>query len=181
MALRFVLTGEPFHVQLERRFAFIYGNMRKAMKLAAKEVAANIEYNIKQDIQAAGNFSSRWQNSFKVTVRYFLFGADIDIRSNDPIFVFFTKGGIIHGKPLLWLPLSGSGVTVPPSRYPGKLFSGKSRKGTPLLFSAVSKKPIYFGVAVVHIPQKFHLDRIVRAETAKFGEIYRQRFRDLQK
>lgn len=181
MSLKFVIQGEPLHVQLERKLSFIYGNMRKAMLLAANEIADNIKYRINKDIKSAGNFGPRWQNSFKVTVNRKFFGANIDITSNNRIFTFFTKGGVIYGKPLLWLPLSGTGVTVPPSRYPERLFSGKSRNGTPLLFSAKTKKPIYFGVSVVYIPQKFHVNKIVREEANKFSIIYKQKFKELQK
>jgi len=92
----------------------------------------------------------------------------------------FEFGATIRPKnaKYLWLPFRGApGVDVWPRAYAGVLLFATSRKGTPLAGDKAAMAEArteddrnrawrYFGLAQVHIGQKFHLRKII-ADVAK--------------
>jgi hypothetical protein len=150
---------------------------QRAAGATAREAAFQIQEFGRADIAAAGNFgSARWQQGFKATT--LLRGQDftIEVSSVVPYFMIFERGGVIHGKPLLWIPLSfatdAKGVMA--RDFPGGLFRVDRKSGAaPLLFSVASGDPKYFGKESVTIPKKFHIRQIITAVSQKMAKIYR--------
>lgn len=180
MAITIKLKGDDVRHQMRRNFTLAINRMRKATVAAANEIAANIKREGDADIRAAGRFGPRWTGDFLVTVRPKvggLFGAVISIEHRNAIAAFFETGGVIRGHPYLWLPFSGNGITVPPSQYPGRLFSAKSRDGLPLLFSYETREPIYFGVTSVNVQRKFHITDIIRKNARLLPVVYARHFK----
>lgn len=180
MVVRIRFKGEDVGVQMKRNFTFFMGRMRKATLKASREIAADIERDGREDILSAGNFGQRWADGLNVDVSSRtggIFGATIDIDHGIPYAGIFEKGGRIKGQPLLWLPLSFRSITIPPSQYPGGLFSAKSKRGIPLLFSKTDRRPVYFGISEVTIPRKFHIREIAEKHAKRFRASYFRHFR----
>lgn len=140
---------------------------------ASMNMAAALARQLGQaDIAQAGSFGARWIDALQVAVTGSGNNMRLSMKLNVPGADIFETGGVIQGKPLLWLPLSGTdAVGVPPKDY-GGLFSAKSSKGLPLLFSLADKLPRYFGIPSVTIPQLFHL----RDDLNDVKEVYRAVF-----
>jgi len=172
--LKIAITGEPVGTQLQRNFDAIRKDIRSASLATATEVAELIQTAGRAQIASAGHFGTRFINGFVCFAQKIPNGAIIDIEHKEKLAAFFEKGGLIQGKPLLWIPFSNSGVTVPPSQYGGKLFYGRSRHGTPLLFSYETRKPIYFGVKSVYVPRKFRLREIIAKNIRLIPSVYQR-------
>jgi hypothetical protein len=149
MALKFLfeaLTG-----QFERKTRAIYRPIATAGTAAIKDAANQIKKEGRANIGAAG-FSRRWQNALRVDV-FPRVGVSADAallaRHRIPYAGVFERGAQIRGKPLLWIPLSGT-----PAKLGGKRFSPRvyrqmigplraftSRRGTPLLGGPLTGRP----------------------------------------
>jgi hypothetical protein len=111
-----------------------------------------------RDIMSAGKFGARWINALSVGVSGTRNNMKLSMSLDVPGADILEEGGEIQGKPLLWIPISGTDAEgVQASDYSGGLFSVQSPTGTPLLFSREDKKPKYFGISQVTIPKLFHL------------------------
>lgn len=141
-----------------------------ALKVAANMVASMLRQKVSADIAGAGNFGSEYLKGLSVTVEE----TTIKLKLEAPGADIFEKGGTIHGRPLLWLPLSGTdAVGIKASEYGDQLFSvNRLEGGVPLLFSIKDHAPKYFGVPSVKIPKKFHIAEIEKEVMDGFPAIY---------
>ncbi len=142
----------------------------QAFATSLNMVASMMRDEVKADIAGAGNFGSQYTDGLSVTVD----GTKITTKLDTPGAGLFETGGTIHGKPLLWLPISGTdAVGVQASDYGSKLFSvNRKAGGVPLLFAIKDHAPKYFGVPSVTIPKKFHIAEIEQRVMAGFKEIF---------
>src|SRR6185369_5307318 len=133
-------------------------DLQNAMRTAINMAASMIQEQTREDIMKAGKFGETYLAGLTVRVE----GNSIKTRLDAPGASVFQNGGTIKGRPLLWLPISGTDAVGTRARdYPGKLFSvNREAGGPPLLFSVSDHAPKYFGVPSVHIPKKFHLSEI---------------------
>lgn len=168
MKVKLNLAGERIGPQLERKSVKWKKWVNDSSREAAKDVVDYVVPLARRDISQAGHFGSRWVTGFvgKVTEG----GGTVKVTfsmPNDPPMRYwrvFEFGAVIHGKPLLWIPLSfakdANGVNA--RDYPGKLFRVNRKVGAPLLLGGNPATPKYFGKESVTIPKKFHLRDIIR-------------------
>lgn len=186
MTVRLFLSGEKVGPQLARSNA---KNLKKI--LAAERGAANdvIDYVVpraRADIHAAGRFGTRWSDGFKgkKTEGGGFIRVSFTMPTAPPMKFWrvFEFGAIIHGKPLLWIPLSfakdAQGIRA--RDYPGKLFRVNRKGGkSPLLMASGSPaQPKYFGREFVTIPKKFHLTSIIRDGAKRLKLFYSERMKN---
>ncbi len=142
----------------------------QAFATSLNMVASMMKEAVTNDIAGAGKFGSDYTDQLSVTVE----GTKITTRIDAPGAALFERGGVIHGKPLLWLPISGTDAEgIQASNYGDKLFSvNRKAGGVPLLFSVKDHAPKYFGVPSVTISKKFHIAEIEQRVMAGFREIF---------
>lgn len=143
-----------------------------ALKTAANMIASMLREQITADIASAGAFGSKFTPT--VTVSGTGNGVSIHTKIEGPGAEIFEKGGVIHGKPLLWLPISGTDAEgIQASNYGDQLFSvNRLTGGPPLLFSIKDHAPKYFGIPSVNIPKKFHVAEIEKRIMDSFPQVY---------
>lgn len=173
MTIRFRMQGEDIGAQLSRNFRKVRDEINDKAYRAAVISADNIRNRGRSDIQKAGNFGQRWQSGWQVRVYRGKTKITISCWHTIKYAMIFQTGGTVQGKPLLWIPLPGRGKASPRS-YPGGLFSGKSSRGTPLLFSRRTKEPIFFGVSSINQKKRFHLLEIVKQVYDEFPTTYKR-------
>jgi hypothetical protein len=163
--VRLNLAGERVGPQLERKGTKWKAQINSAARGAAEDVVEYVVPRAREDISQAGRFGSRWTQGFtgKVTEG----GGNVKVSFSEvvPYWRVFEFGAVIHGRPLLWIPLSfakdAQGIRA--RDYPGKLFRvDRKAGGAPLLLGGNPATPKYFGIASVTIPKKFHLRDIIR-------------------
>lgn len=201
------------------KFKYDYGKPREAfeglIEPVAKAGTAAIDL-VGRDIKTEGRaniagagFSKRWQNALRVN-RYPRRGvsssAALWIYHKIPYAEVFESGATIHGKPLLWIPLSTAPkrigrMKMTPKNYianvgplvsinnPGKPpllaapYSGRVRKRTTL---AGLKRgagqggglvPVFVGISTISIQKRFALRSIFRSAAGKLGSYYAAQFR----
>lgn len=165
----------------------VYSERRiHAIQDAARRAAEEIETEGKADMAAAGNFESqRWQQGFHAKVS-FSSRSDINIRITHDVkfWVVFEEGRVIHGRPLLWIPLpfavDAQGIMA--RDYSRPLFRVDRAGKAPLLMAGGGKgqqaEAKYFGKESVRIPKKFHLREIARQVSRKLNQFYREAFQN---
>ena len=159
---------------LDAQVVRIKARVEKALAAAAAKMAENAIERGRSDISGAGAFGTRWTSGFTYEITGTGDERVVSFRQEVPYWRIFQYGGIIKGKPLLWIPLSWTGVKVRARDFPGRLFRVNRKSGAvPLLMSVADKKPIYHGQTSVRIPKKFHLVEIIRAESKTLGALYR--------
>lgn len=138
---------------------------RRAMLGAVRDVRDEILQRGRSDIASAGNFGSRWTQGLRGHVLEHGGDVTLDITHDVPYFMVHQEGRIIHGKPLLWIPLSfANDAQGKRARdFPHPLFRVDREGKAPLLLSAVDKQPKYSGHKSVKIPKRFHVIEIARA------------------
>ena len=163
MDFQITINAEAFRASLDET-RDRYG---QAMAVAKNMIASMMETQVKADVTGAGNFSA---DSVSVSVDGDTITTSIDLPGAD----LFATGGTIYGKPLLWLPFSGTDAEgIQASNYGDQLFSvNRKTGGVPLLFSIKDHAPKYFGVPNVNVPQKFHLAEIRERVMSNFTEIF---------
>lgn len=172
MALR-IRADKVAAPKFRKNLAGLHDRMQAAITAAANMAASLIKTQGDADIKAAGNFGERWTAGLHVDVEGTLGRMKISMTHDMDEAKVFEKGGKIQGDPLLWIPLSGTdAVGKSASEYGDKLFSAKSRRGTPLLFSMEDKLPKYFGIESVTMPKKFHLAEVQKSVMANFRQIF---------
>lgn len=180
MTVRLFLAGEKVGPQLKRTASKNLKKILAAERGAAKDVVDYVIPKARADIRNAGNFGSRWTEGFQGKVTEGGGFIKVSFTEAVPYWRVFQKGAVIHGKPLLWIPLSfasdAKGVSA--KDYPGKLFR-VDRVGKAPLLLAVGKPavPKYFGKESVTIPKKFHLVEIVRDGAKKLKKFYNKRMK----
>src|SRR5690606_16192623 len=116
------------------------------------------------------------------TVRAFGMRIHVMVRHAVPYWRVFEFGATIHGKPLLWIPLSfATDAQGKNARdYPGRLFRVDRAGKAPLLMTrrrGQEAEAKYFGKESVTIPRKFRLREIIRGVAKMTPTIYRRAFR----
>lgn len=139
----------------------------QAFAVSKNMIASMMKTEVSADVASAGNFDTS-----KVTVA--VDGDTITTTVDLPGAAIMETGGTIYGKPLLWLPFSGTDAEgVQASDYGGQLFSvNRLTGGVPLLFSINDRKPKYFGVPNVNVPKKFHVAEIEQRVMATYKDIF---------
>lgn len=143
--------------KFQTRLAGLADRYDRAVSAAANMAASMLRSLATRDILNAGRFGARWLSALAVGVTGTGNNMKISMTLNLPGASLFEEGGVIQGKPLLWLPLSGTDAEGIPAGEYGGLFSVQSPSGNPLLFSTIDRQPKYFGISQVTIPKLFHL------------------------
>jgi hypothetical protein len=165
-------AGQRLRISLGKKSRLV----REAVAATAEIAAVQIEEEGRADIQSSGNFGPRWTEGFQAKVTQGGGNYVINVTEAVPYWRVFEFGAEIHGKPLLWIPLSfaGDAKGVRARDYPGQLFRVDRPGKAPLLMAP--GKPAqakYFGKESVTIPQKFHLRDVVKGVARGLREIYR--------
>jgi hypothetical protein len=178
--LRIVLADRQWGAKFKRGQKRNFQQVQSALRATARDMAKEIKSRGDEDITSAGNFGSRWTRGFKSKV--VVEDSDFTVKTTHDVSYFsvFEFGKVIHGKPLLWIPLSfatdAQGVLA--RNFPGGLFRvDRKRGGAPLLLSIRDGEPKYFGKRFVRIPQKFHIRQICRDVASKVKTIYKRNFK----
>lgn len=140
-----------------------------AFATALNMVASLIKTRGDADIRQAGKFGAL-ADRLDVTQD----ANSIKVSLDDERAMLFETGGTVHGKPLLWIPISGTDAEgIRASDYGAKLFSvNRLAGGPPLLFSVSDHAPKYFGTPSVNISKKFHIGEIVEDVVSDFTKIF---------
>lgn len=154
--------GRKYKVKMDE-----HAKRHKNALMAATKQARDISLReARLNISSAGKFGPRWTKGLTADITETQ--GDIVTQYNHaiPYWSVFQFGKVIHGKPLLWIPLSfahdAQGKRA--RDFPGGLFrvDRKAAGKAPLLFSVSDKEPKYFGKEQVRIPKKFRVLEIIR-------------------
>lgn len=161
--------------QLQAQSQAIQQRIQKATLAAVQQLADNIVQKGRDDISGAGKFGTRWTQGLTADIAGDDATRTITLSHAVSYWSVFQYGAIIQGKPLLWIPLSDSGLTGVRARdFPGRLFRvDRKAGGAPLLMSADDKQVKYTGHEQVRIPKKFHLVEIAQAEARTLGALFK--------
>jgi hypothetical protein len=185
--LRITLKGPSVGAQAKRSMAEVDRQVSLAIGMTARKTGSEIRQAVKKNIKSAGNFGPSWFNAVKVDVdpkrgpaeR----GATIITRFSSgrigEMAQAFEEGATIQGKPMLWIPLSYTGLTMPAWKFAktsGGLFSVQRQGGAPLLFSKEDQKPKYFGIEAVHLRKRFNIAEAAQSVVSKIPVWYDQMF-----
>lgn len=181
MTVRLFLSGERVGPQLTRVTRKNMKRVRDSERGAARDVVEYIVPKVRADISGAGKFGKRWTEGFQGKITEGGGFIRVSFTENVPYWRVFQFGAVIHGKPLLWIPLSfakdAQGVRA--RDYPGKLFRVDRKHGAPLLMKAGNPAEAkYFGKEQVRIPKKFHMIEIIREGAKKLKQFYAQRMKN---
>lgn len=185
MALGFrVRIDIPHWVEMVRAKQY---PVAEAAVAALREVAAVSVQEGRADIAAAGpNFRGNWSEG----LQYRSFDTTDDaggpsLKARAVIFhrygiaAVFEYGATIHGRPLLWIPVTRG---TPPINKSGKKLTFATVNGTPLAFDANDRdrhrKPLYHGAKQAVIPRKFHIRDIVKKNWEKLGALFYLNLKD---
>lgn len=173
-----VLAGERADKQLVRSTNRAKAKVLAAARGTAQDAGDEILSLGAADISAAGNFGTKWTQGLKAKVTEGGGFIKVSITHDEPFFQIFERGGLIKGKPLLWIPTSFSGIRNVYARdYPGSLFRVDRTAGVPLLLDRSTKQVKYVGLASVRIPKKFHILEIAQQVATRLKELYAARYR----
>ena len=150
--------------------------LRKAITSTAYKIASEVQQRGRVDIAQAGRFGPNWifgLRAWKLRKESGTRRTVVTVRHNIPFAEIFEEGGVVRGKPLLWIPISTEkdAVGVRARRYNLRLFRITSKKGTPLLITPKGK-PKYFGARSVREPKLFHIRQIADDEAKRAGEYF---------
>jgi len=178
--VRLFLAGDRVGPQLRRSGIKIKKQILDAERGAAQDVVDYVVPKVRSDIAKSGKFKGHWLSDFtgKITegggfIRVSFTHADFRWR-------VFEYGAVIHGKPLLWIPLSfakdAQGIRA--RDYPGRLFRvDRKSGGAPLLLGGNPATPKFFGKASVTIPKKWHMTQIIGEGATKMKTFYNARMK----
>jgi hypothetical protein len=178
MAVQILINGKKVGRDFERGMKRNAELVRANIQQTVEETCSQIEFRGRQDIRSAGKFGPRWTEGFTATPKRS--GNNvlrIEVREVVPYWTVFQTGKVIHGRPMLWIPLSfaveAKGISA--RNYPGKLFRvDRSKRGLSPLLMAKGGRAVYFGRTSVTISKKFHLVEIARDIANKMPVLYRQ-------
>ena len=163
--------------------------MSGAAYLALQDVAADIKRSGRRAIANAG-FSLQWQNAWVVNVYPSVpsLRAAIEARHKIPYAGLFESGGVIRGRPIMWIPTkqaprpTGRGESrLTPARFEkayGPLMGRRKGSGNqiPLLFGRdpISRKmvPMFFGIRIASHRSRFNLKYVVSSAALRFEAYY---------
>jgi hypothetical protein len=183
VAFRLVMKDQQVGRQFSTRMAERGREFKQAIVQVARETKDEMVREGRDEIRRSGNFgSSRWIDGFngEVTVQ----GDDISIvMTHDvPYWTTHQFGATIHGRPLLWIPLSfaqdAQGVRA--RDFPGQLVRvDRKSGGAPLLIEVPSGDPKYSGHASVKIPKRWNLVEEIREIAKQIPERFRAAVRSI--
>lgn len=155
--------------------------MTRSLMGAAQDFVVEFLKQGRANIRSAGNFkSTRWIQGLFANISRGGGNIVVGIGHHVSYWIVFQEGRVIHGKPLLWIPLefASDAKGVNARDYPGRLFRVDRGAGkAPLLLSAATGEPKYFGKRYVRIPKKFRVLEISRILARRMNEFYKARFR----
>lgn len=164
---------------LVENMAKIADGINEAIPASLNAIASMIKQAVANEIADAGAFGSDWADSLHVDVDDTKGNMRISMYSDKDGFDLFANGGVVKGNPLLWIGLSGTDAEgIRAKDFPGGLFSVQPKNGHPLLFSIADKKPKYFGIESVTIPQKFRIDQAVESVMGNFQQAFSNEMSD---
>jgi hypothetical protein len=178
--VRLYFKNERVGEKFERAITKSGVRVRTAARAAAYDASEEILSRGAADMASAGNFGPRWRSGLHADISEGGANIRISVYHDIPYFSVFQYGATIHGRPLLWIPLSfasdAKGVLA--RNYPGRLFrvDRKDPSKAPLLLSYATREPKYFGKESVTIPKKFHVIEIVRDVSHKMREFFLRNF-----
>lgn len=176
MTLSIKITPGNIGTELKGDFVGLGDRLLRALSAAMNMAASMIIEAGKRDIASAGNFGGRWTDGLTMQIEDgSLANMRMYLTHTIPWAGIFETGGTIQGKPLMWIPISGTDAAgVRASAFGGGLFSAKypRRSGPPLLFAISDKKPRYFGIEEVTIPKKFQLTEDITSVMSNFRAIF---------
>jgi hypothetical protein len=162
--------------QMRKLLAGIQDRLNRAITTSMRMAQAMLQKTAEDDIASAGNFGSRWTDGLHVNLQGSAPNMKLSMTHDIPYASIFETGGVIHGSPLLWIPLSGTSAEgIRAAAFGEGLVSQRKtsqRGGRPLLFSVTDRQPKYFGVESVTIPQTFHLNDDVNSVMSNFRSIF---------
>lgn len=177
-SIRVVFEGQSFRHQMARAANESLSAVAHGISGGARDAATDLLIRGRAQIASSGNFgSARWQQGLHAEAQPrfgALTNAKIDLWHDVPYAHIHEFGGVIHGKPLLWIPLSFAGVPkgLYARDYPGGLFRVDRASGRPLLLSIVDKQPKYFGIEQVYIPPRWGLSKLSYDIMNNFVSLY---------
>ncbi len=156
--------------------------VRDAARGAAQDVADEIEAKGRADIAGAGKFGSRWTEGLNATVSEGGGNIRINVTEDVPYWRVFEFGATIHGKPMLWIPLSfaadAKGVYARDYSKPLFRVDRKGGKAPLLMTPGKPAQAKYFGKESVTIPKKFHIIEIAKTAAKQLKDFYTTRFKN---
>ena len=179
--VRLNLAGERIGPQLSRISGKHKTRVLTAARGAADDVIDYVTTRAASDISKAGRFGTRWYLTGGKTEGGGFIKVTFAMPSEPPMKYWrvFEYGATIHGKPMLWIPLSfasdAKGINA--RDYPGKLFRVNRKAGAPLLATGKPFAPKYFGKESVTIPKKFHLHDIIADGSKQLKLFYSERMK----
>lgn len=181
--VRLFLQGEKLGPQLKKFAVKTKQKINTAARGAAEQTVEYVVPRARDDISSAGKFGARWTAGFqgKVTQGGGFVKISFTMGGASPVshWRVFEHGATIHGKPMLWIPLSfaSDAQGVMARDYPGKLFRVDRKGGKAPLLMAAGKPAVakYFGKSSVTIPRKFHLRDIVKDGAKQLKLFFTQR------
>lgn len=183
MAVRVSLEGTSIERQMQAAATRNYRRVANSMRDATNKVVEEVEREWQKDVSKAGNFSQRWVDALEAKIvppSGTTTKLKLTFSMNDiPYWRIHEFGGTIHGRPLLWIPLSWTGIKIRAREYGRRygLFRVDREGKNPLLLSMRDKEPKYVGVESVTLRQRFHLRRIIRRAAKNFERYYRAAYR----
>jgi hypothetical protein len=183
MAVPFRL--DPVDDQFKSLMLANIDQVSRATNRASREAARRIKARGDVDIRSSGRFSKRWTDAFTVD------GAPtrddntktIELTVYSKIsygHVFEFTPTTIRGRPMLWIPLSFTGIKERArdwGRKNGGLFRVDRKNGkAPLLLSVRDGKPKFFGKEQVTLRTKFHIRDICKRVMAGYADLYAKYF-----
>jgi hypothetical protein len=185
VTLKFAYRGKTVGVQLKQNLDKNYQRIADASRGAMQEARGVILKEGAADIRKGGNFGNRWVKSLtsELTPER---GRTVNLILNTfhkiPYANIFEYGGIIKGKPLLWIPLSFANIKIRArdwaKRYGGLFRVDRKGGKAPLLLSVRTGEPKYFGKESVKQKRRFQLRPIIKRTAAKLGTFYRKAYRN---
>jgi hypothetical protein len=171
------LDTSAAQAQFEKNMDGVRNAIMEAIAVTERKAASQIQKAVREDIAGAGNFGSKWRNVIHVQAESSSISSTITTRySSSPLGAaahLFDTGGAILGKPMLWLPITGGGGEhIAPRNFPGGLVSANTLSGPPLLLSAATKQPVYFGVESVTEPKLFHFEADIQGVADRIPDIF---------
>ena len=182
--LRFKFDGDSMGRAFHAKMAGKATRVNRAVATAAKEAKQIILAEGAADIKRGGNFGERWIKSLTVDIEKT--GAKknkvtLHVYHKIPYADVFEFGATIFGRPLLWIPLSWTGIKTRArdwGRSHGGLFRVDRKGLNPLLLSIRDRQPKYVGVRSVRLRKRFHLRAIIRRVSRRMGTLYRKAYRN---
>jgi len=153
--------------------------MQQGIGRTARKTGSELKKAIYNNIRSGGDFGKPWRNAVRVETtpkRGGASNATVTTRfSSSPLggaAQAFEEGATIHGRPLLWVPLSFAKVNTRARRFSGGLFRVDRPGKHPLLLSRRDKKPKYVGLESVRLRKRFDIRGTVDQVAGRVPEFW---------